>query len=127
MSDGEWENCTSSRDVKRRKKLEEKKKKRQEEIDRYNKFQDIYSKYPHVVDESAITDIRRIYFEEHGHSIDGLFDFFKKDEVIDLQIEGWKYDQIVRFQDIHTFDKITDCQKLLDIGNEWGDKVLFTK
>lgn len=59
--------------------------------------------------------------------IDNFAEKFLSDEWIERQISGWKYERVVKPDDVECEIPDDDNHELVDLENKWGDYILFKK
>lgn len=116
-SDDEWKVCTDKKKIKRQQR------KNNREL-----WNNLLSTHPHIVTPE------RAHRLESKLNIDGLSNFLMSSDCIEFQRSGWKYVKVLKpshnislvippkYDDI---DVNSFCT--LDIGNGWGDKIIFIK
>jgi hypothetical protein len=92
---------------------------RQEE---YERWKELKSQIPWIVDPSRARKIRQKLNIEH------LDEKLLSDVWIQYQREGWNYVRVVRPNDTQTLPINPNIEfSLQEVGNKWGDKVLFVR
>ena len=85
------------------------------------KFKALQQDIPHLVMPGYIRHLQQTI------RIDMLSEKFLSDEWIEIQRNGWKFVKVIKPDDDSSEIPETDDYDLQELGNKWGDFVLFQK
>ncbi len=103
----EWIQVKNVKNIKKDQKREENRR-----------WKELTELYPHI-----ITPTRAIKIQS-AINVDGLAEFLCSNISVDTQKEGWIYSKTLKIGKNSMHD-VMPLHLVLDIGNKWGDKVLF--
>ena len=88
------------------------------------RWKELGNLYPHIIQPSRAVKI------QEAINVDGLAAFLCSNIAIETQKEGWIYSKTLKLgktAPAEIVDGGSPFRLTLDIGNKWGDKVLFVR